>query len=315
MRLANTSRKPGALDELPLFFAAAAYGFWVLAEIVLISASSSSAALSQFVTEFGWHIQIAGVISLACLTLVYTCIQGFKNIGIIILILMFAAELIFYFGFAKQIDFAWLTALLYPQSFPFIRLLLVTIGTFLAWAGARKIMIQAGIVSKGFFLGSWAFNGLALLMAVLATLYGSHVEKREAFELFYYSIIPMIYSASVMFIFTYKIWAAIQDGHVSISPKKAVGFLFIPFYNIYWAFKVIWGFSKEYNLFLARHSIKAPALPESLFLTYCILIWLGAIPMVGLYIVAINFVLGWLIINKTCDAINSLPEAVHIKKI
>jgi len=38
----------------------------------------------------------------------------------------------------------------------------------------------------------------------------------------------------------YKAWEAIQNGHARTSPGKAVGFLFIPCFSLYWMFPAYW---------------------------------------------------------------------------
>jgi hypothetical protein len=45
----------------------------------------------------------------------------------------------------------------------------------------------------------------------------------------------------------YKYWEIIQDGYASTSPAKAVGFLLIPVFNIYWTFRTYWHLSKDVN--------------------------------------------------------------------
>jgi hypothetical protein len=42
-------------------------------------------------------------------------------------------------------------------------------------------------------------------------------------------------------------WSAVQDGAASITPGKAVGFRFIPFFNLYWNFIAQVGLMKEFN--------------------------------------------------------------------
>jgi len=42
-------------------------------------------------------------------------------------------------------------------------------------------------------------------------------------------------------------WSAVQDGVTSITPGKAVGFRFIPFFNLYWNFIAQVGLMKEFN--------------------------------------------------------------------
>ena len=131
-------------------------------------------------------------------------------------------------------------------------------------------------------------------------------------------------------------WSAIQDGEASATPAKAVGFLFIPVFNIYWALSMITGFAEDYNAFIQRHSVKTKDLPLMLFLVYAVMFILSATvvttPMIGILasvglirraFIAIPF-LSWVLFSfalaagaghfityilfatKTCNAINAL---------
>jgi predicted Zn finger-like uncharacterized protein len=80
-----------------------------------------------------------------------------------------------------------------------------------------------------------------------------------------------IYSTVVRFMLYYKMWAAIQDDEARISPGKAIGFLFVPLLNIFWAVYMFVGFAKDYNDFADRHSIATERLSKGLFLQYAIL--------------------------------------------
>lgn len=155
-------------------------------------------------------------------------------------------------------------------------------------------------LSKGFYLGSliggWGLSLILLEMGI--TLF---------------SLIPILYSVIIGCLLWYKAWASIQDGHPRTTPGKAIGFLFIPFYNLYWIFQAFWGFAKDYNSYIARHEVVASKLPEGLFLSLCILSLisaLGAFPArVPLHRYALSivlFVIGIAVVNKVCDAVNSL---------
>lgn len=104
----------------------------------------------------------------------------------------------------------------------------------------------------------------------------------------------------------YRGWKVIQDGHARTTPSRAIGFLFVPFYNAYWIFQAIWGFAKDYNAFIARHSLNTQRLPEKLFLVYVISILLWAIPVANILAVLATLVLNIPIMWKLCDAINAL---------
>jgi len=124
-------------------------------------------------------------------------------------------------------------------------------------------------------------------------------------------VIPMLYGGIVMAILLYKSWAAIQDGHARTTPGKAIGLLFVPFFNIYWAFQAIWGLAKDFNAYIQRNSIPAARLPEGLFLAYCILCFTTWIPVLGLVLLVVNFIIGLIIVSDLCDRINAVAGKPH----
>ena len=117
--------------------------------------------------------------------------------------------------------------------------------------------------------------------------------------------LALIYATVVMLILFYRMWASIQDGHARTSPGKAVGFLFIPLFNLYWMFQVLWGFSKDYNSYVERNALRVPKLPEGLFLLYNILYFAIWVPILGF---VAYWVVSFIIISRICDAVNALPD-------
>jgi len=105
----------------------------------------------------------------------------------------------------------------------------------------------------------------------------------------------------------YKMWDSVQDGNARTSPGKAVGFLFIPFFQFYWFFQVWWGFAKDYNGYVRRHSLRVPELSEGLFLTFNILPFLSWVPFLGWAGVIVDNILFFVIVASICDAVNALP--------
>jgi len=51
----------------------------------------------------------------------------------------------------------------------------------------------------------------------------------------------------------YRFWQVDQDGEAATTPGKAVEYLFIPIYNMYWAFRTGPGLSLDQNRYIARH--------------------------------------------------------------
>ncbi|GHT22190.1 hypothetical protein FACS189419_04380 [Planctomycetales bacterium] len=45
----------------------------------------------------------------------------------------------------------------------------------------------------------------------------------------------------------YTLWKQIPPDIAQTTPGKGIGFLFIPFFNLYWQFIAIWGLGQDVN--------------------------------------------------------------------
>lgn len=84
----------------------------------------------------------------------------------------------------------------------------------------------------------------------------------------------------LLLIIIYRSWKVVQDGYASTTPGKAIGFLFIPFFNFYWLFKAFAGLSVDQNSFIDRHfgqnsEFKVRKSVPAFTLIYCILLLLS----------------------------------------
>jgi len=169
-------------------------------------------------------------------------------------------------------------------------------------------MQERVVLSKGFFLGS--FLGGFVLFIILYILGFVAIAATEEVLLgvlfFILALLALIYSGVIMAILVYKMWKAIQDGYTRTTPGKAAGFLFIPFFNYYWIFQAIWGFSVDYNAYIERHSIAVNKLPTSLFLTYAILHVSSIVPYLGILTCLAALIIFMILIVQICNAINVL---------
>lgn len=187
------------------------------------------------------------------------------------------------------------------------------------WTGAATGPRQAVMpISKGFFLWSWIIGvGIATLGQTLAgpcTGYRRHLSDRHSLSIWeLVTSLPGLYAGIVFLVLIYKLWAALQPFRdasvrdVRTTPGKAIGFLFIPFYNIYWFFQAVWGWTRDYNRVIDRLQIHAPRASEGLVLIFCIMELFSGGPMgeartVQLLILA----LGTIFVAGGCDAINAL---------
>jgi serine/threonine protein kinase len=114
----------------------------------------------------------------------------------------------------------------------------------------------------------------------------------------------------MMFLFG-RMWKSIQDGHARTTPDNAVAYCFIPGFNLYWAFPVLWGFAKDYNSFLNRHAREGVRLNESVFLISSMAYVAGwvVIPFFGFLaslLILLNACFLLPVVAMICDAVNGL---------
>lgn len=83
------------------------------------------------------------------------------------------------------------------------------------------------------------------------------------------------------YVLLYRFWSLIQDGRVRTSPGKAVGYCFIPLYNIYWNYVAYVGLAADINAYCRERKIAAPIVNEGLALMWYILSIFAIIPGVG----------------------------------
>lgn len=117
-------------------------------------------------------------------------------------------------------------------------------------------------------------------------------------------VVQIIY----IFIILSKMWGAIQDGQTPITAGKAIGYQFVPIFNLYWIFKAWGSFPTEYNKYIACYQLPVPRLSGGVFVAYPVLLLLTAFLYVPFLILPFVFMA---IISKTCDAVNLLNQAVQ----
>lgn len=133
----------------------------------------------------------------------------------------------------------------------------------------------------------------------------------------YGAILILLISAIVHLVFTYNMWSAINDGKTSITPGKAVGFHFIPIFNILWAGLNFMTFFGAYNSFIERNRISALKLSNGLpfaYFLYSLFVASGFIyaPKIVWMFAAVQFVFHIVLVIKTCGAINYLTDSGEI---
>ena len=87
-------------------------------------------------------------------------------------------------------------------------------------------------------------------------------------------MVVLIVSLIFWCILHYHLWKVIPRDIARTTPGKAVGLLFIPLFNLYWAFVSCLGLSKDLNKTLQQRGIQY-RVSEGLGLTLCILVILS----------------------------------------
>lgn len=135
----------------------------------------------------------------------------------------------------------------------------------------RSIPVYAKELNR---LGWWCVGIIAF--AIIGN--GILLIKLNYVSLIYFILVnfPLVLVVIPKFMLLAKFWRVLQVDGSEISPGRAVGFLFIPFFNFYWLFKVYFNLAKGLNKFIDQYLSKGfRKAHEWLALAYCILcsIW------------------------------------------
>ena len=86
-----------------------------------------------------------------------------------------------------------------------------------------------------------------------------------------FSFIAIIVSLVCGCYILHKLWCLIPAHEAKTTPGRAVGFLFIPFFNLYWNFIAIYGLAQALNSQIRKRAIRNKGVGEGLSLIYCFL--------------------------------------------
>ena len=166
-------------------------------------------------------------------------------------------------------------------------------------------------MNKKLYLGIYAGSFvLAVFGMILLTVFGDRAPGAVAQTVFTIAAFAVIQFLLVLTIYPFillaKIWSAIQDEWTTVTPVKAILFQFIPFFNLYWIFRVWGGFATDFDNYVLRHDLDIAPLESYSFMFYPIFAILGGLLLFP--VIAIPFIL-FPMIGKACDAVNSLSRA------
>lgn len=162
-------------------------------------------------------------------------------------------------------------------------------------------------LSKGLFIGSFIGGaGASIFFTVMAMSFMVGYGSDYAIPLWILAILTMVFAAVMLCVLIHRLWTAIQPGHPRATPGKAVGFMFIPIFNLYWVFQLYHGWAQDYNRYVREASIPAPPVSESLGLTVAILVLAACIPYVGILPGLANLVCIGIFLSQAVDGANAI---------
>jgi hypothetical protein len=116
--------------------------------------------------------------------------------------------------------------------------------------------------------------------------------------------IAMVYACILL----YRIWSILQDGKVRTTPEKAIGFLFIPFFNFYWIFVVYYGLAVDFNRYVLERKLDIALLSIPLFLATCILPIVSLFPYIMYVAYPVNIVVDIIVLYQMLGRYNALVD-------
>jgi hypothetical protein len=127
---------------------------------------------------------------------------------------------------------------------------------------------------------SWIAGGISIAIVIDA---GSRVSRSEEEAILISALVGFAFTipATIVWcVWLYRAWTAVPESCRSATPGQAVGFLFIPFFNLYWCFRAIPGLSASIRRGLvAYEGPEARGAGQGLGVAACIV---GLIPYVGI---------------------------------
>ncbi|MHC5026515.1 MAG: hypothetical protein ACYTGR_07110 [Planctomycetota bacterium] len=168
------------------------------------------------------------------------------------------------------------------------------------------------LISKPFYLTAIIGSAVAFIVAFAAAMYAAGLGDAGANEAMVF-MLAGFFSAVVGFCcwlaLVYRLWSTIEQGAVRTTPAKAVGFLFIPFFNLYWMFQAHWGWAEDYNRYIEDRGIHAPRMTPGVPMAACLLGLTAVIPLLGAITGLVAAAMMMIFFNKAITAANAVIMA------
>jgi hypothetical protein len=153
-------------------------------------------------------------------------------------------------------------------------------------------------------------NLCALVLAIVGVIAVANREEEVGAGFLVVSGIGLIWTVIYGAIILHRSWRTLQGSTARTTPGKAVGFLFIPFFGLYWVFQAYYGWAKDYNQHLCNQGLDRPdrRASEGLFLATCILMVCGIIPLLGIVAQLVGLIFGLITFSQMVRGLNYLAS-------
>ncbi|MBX7136231.1 MAG: hypothetical protein K1X67_26470 [Fimbriimonadaceae bacterium] len=151
-------------------------------------------------------------------------------------------------------------------------------------------------------------NLTGIVFSVIGGIAMGSREEEVGAVFFVLAGIAIIWTAIYGAIVLHRAWRTLQGSTARTTPGKAVGYLFIPFFGLYWVFQAYHGWAKDYNQHLVSQGLDQPdkRASEGLFLATCILMVCGIIPLLGLVAQFVGIIFGLITFSQLVRGTNYL---------
>lgn len=183
----------------------------------------------------------------------------------------------------------------------------------------RSILIQIGQINA-WFHSYWMtlviicptmLFGCGILLGLTSSELLDYYTATDIGTVIGLCMVSLIFLAGTLFgyLIIFQCWKAINSKSSPTTPSKAVGFLFIPVFSLYWQFVAIYGLAKEMNRHAKRRRIDEGRVNEALALSYCIVTCTYIIPVLNSLTVIAGFILWIILLNSLRKSAVSILES------
>ncbi len=180
----------------------------------------------------------------------------------------------------------------------------------------RPTLEPSRLLSRDLYLttlksvGLLGILGQMLLTLVVFDVVGDGSEQRTLLWVVFILLVPQsLAGGTVSLAWLGAVWARIPPSHARTTPLKAVAFLFVPLFNLYWVFRVIVGLARDLNRALEHLDPERAEffrVSPRLALAICFVPLLVSVPFIGILAAPLSLFLTLKFTAHATDAANAL---------